>query len=206
MIHSSFVWWAVPPAVSFCSSSSSLLLLFLMLLHILTSPVAAAFNLTILHVNDHHSHLEGGTFDVEFADLPLNLSQKYVTTTGVAQQAVSAVSVPYGGFARLKTLLDRYDDNNNNKGTTTQMNNVLKLHAGDALVGTPIYSIFQAEADAALMKQLCFDAFCLGNHVSICVLVAGWKWNHRLFGAPFLFIVIIILNPTAHHHHHIPGV
>jgi 5'-nucleotidase / UDP-sugar diphosphatase len=166
MIHSSFVWWAVPPAVSF--SSSFPLLRLLTILWGLTSPTvaAAAFNLTILHVNDHHSHLEEGTFDVEFADLPFNVTQKYVTTTGVAQQAVSAVSVPYGGFARLKTLLDRYD----NKGTTTQMNNVLKLHAGDALVGTPIYSIFQAEADAALMKQLCFDAFCLGNHVSICVL------------------------------------
>jgi 5'-nucleotidase / UDP-sugar diphosphatase len=73
---------------------------------------------------------------------------------------VTTVTVPYGGFARLKTLLDWYQQDD------TSTNAVLKLHAGDALVVTPIYSIFQSQADAALMRQLCFDAFCLGNHVS----------------------------------------
>jgi 5'-nucleotidase / UDP-sugar diphosphatase len=116
----------------------------------LTGPVVcAAFNLTILHVNDHHSHLESERFNVDVKKLPFTLATN-----------VTTVVVPYGGFARLKTLMDRYQQDD--KST----NAVLKLHAGDALVGTPIYSIFQSQADAALMRQLCFDAFCLGNHVS----------------------------------------
>lgn len=109
---------------------------------------AAALNLTILHMNDHHSNLEQDDFDVEVVDLPFNLSDS----------SIEEVSIPYGGFARIKSYLDK---------STMMGNNTLKLHAGDALVGTPIYSIFQVQADAAVMRELCFDAFCLGNHVRI---------------------------------------
>jgi 5'-nucleotidase len=41
---------------------------------------------------------------------------------------------------------------------------VLKLHAGDAITGTLLYTLFRGEADAVLMNEVCFDAFALGNH------------------------------------------
>jgi 5'-nucleotidase len=43
-------------------------------------------------------------------------------------------------------------------------NNVLKLHAGDAITGDLYYTLFKGEADAALMNEVCFDAFAIGNH------------------------------------------
>ena len=41
---------------------------------------------------------------------------------------------------------------------------MLKLHGGDALVGSAYYTKFRGETDAMLMRQICFDAFELGNH------------------------------------------
>ena len=43
-------------------------------------------------------------------------------------------------------------------------NNVIKLHAGDAISGSLFFTLFKGEADAALMNEICFDAFVLGNH------------------------------------------
>ena len=40
----------------------------------------------------------------------------------------------------------------------------MKLHAGDAITGDLYYTLFKGAADAALMNELCFDAFALGNH------------------------------------------
>lgn len=96
------------------------------------------FNLTVLHVNDHHSHLTEADFDLDVSSLDVNATE---------------VEINYGGFPRLVSLLNSYTEGN-----------VLKLHAGDALVGTPLYSIYKGSVDAALMRTLCFDAFCLGNH------------------------------------------
>ena len=42
--------------------------------------------------------------------------------------------------------------------------NVLKLHPGDAVSGSHFFTLFKGEADAALMNEVCFDAFALGNH------------------------------------------
>ena len=42
--------------------------------------------------------------------------------------------------------------------------NVIKLHAGDAVSGSLFFTLFKGEADAALMNEVCFDAFALGNH------------------------------------------
>jgi 5'-nucleotidase len=42
--------------------------------------------------------------------------------------------------------------------------NALKVHAGDAVTGTLYYSLFEGEADAQLMNEVCFDAFAPGNH------------------------------------------
>ena len=55
-----------------------------------------AMNLNILHVNDHHSHLEPDTFKLKGVDVPAGLS---VTT--------SDVRVTYGGFPMLASLFEK---------------------------------------------------------------------------------------------------
>ncbi len=100
-----------------------------------TENVADAFALKILHINDHHSHLEedGTTLRLEGVD----------------------TDVVYGGFPRVVTKINELSQSSDS---------VLKLHAGDAITGTLFYTLFKGEADAAMMNQVCFDAFALGNH------------------------------------------
>ncbi|WP_246624693.1 5'-nucleotidase C-terminal domain-containing protein [Oceanobacter mangrovi] len=101
-----------------------------------------AIDLTILHMNDHHSHLAADDFGFDVSGLGLDSS-------------VTEVDVTYGGFPMMVSLFDTL------KG---QNNNVLKLHAGDAVTGTIYYTLFNGVADAEMMNQICFDAFALGNH------------------------------------------
>ncbi|CZF81228.1 NAD 5'-nucleotidase precursor [Grimontia celer] len=93
-------------------------------------------DLTIAHINDHHSHLE--------ADDGLD-----ITVGG------ESTRVEVGGFPRVVTKIREIDE---------AKQNVLKLHAGDAITGDLYYTLFGGEADAAMMNQVCFDAFALGNH------------------------------------------
>lgn len=89
----------------------------------------------ILHINDHHSHLEAG---------------KQTLTIAGQETEFSA-----GGFPRIISKINE---------RAAELDNVLKLHAGDAITGTLYFTSFEGEADAALMNQVCFDAFALGNH------------------------------------------
>ncbi len=97
-------------------------------------------DLTILHVNDHHSRLDAET---------VNLSVR--TAAGGREN----VTFPLGGFARVAQAMDELS-----AGSA----NVLKLHAGDAITGDLYYTITNGRADADLMNTVCFDAFTLGNH------------------------------------------
>jgi 5'-nucleotidase len=91
--------------------------------------------LNIAHINDHHSNLAPfKEFDLSLGGVPTR-----VEAGGMARTA-----------AQLRVL----------EGTP----NLLKLHAGDAITGTLFHTLFKGEADAALMKTLCFDAMSLGNH------------------------------------------
>lgn len=99
------------------------------------------FELTLLHINDHHSHL-----DPQGATLKLR--------TGDAPQR-SEVAVSLGGFARVTTAIEELS-----RGQA----HVLKLHAGDAITGTPYFTLERGRADADLMNLVCFDAFAVGNH------------------------------------------
>ncbi|MGC6536012.1 MAG: NAD nucleotidase [Candidatus Puniceispirillaceae bacterium] len=97
---------------------------------------ALAGDLTILHINDHHSHLEAdGGLDLVLGD--------------------EKTRVRSGGFPALVTKFKELEAANQS---------VLKLHAGDAISGDLYYTLFKGEADAALMNEVCFDAFALGNH------------------------------------------
>ena len=99
------------------------------------APPDDGFVLKILHVNDHHSHLEAES-----------------TTLNLAGEDTS---VEYGGFPRVVSKMRELE---------LQSDSVLKLHAGDAITGTLFFTLFKGEADAALMNEVCFDAFALGNH------------------------------------------
>jgi 5'-nucleotidase / UDP-sugar diphosphatase len=109
---------------------------------------AKSLDLTILHMNDHHSHIAPEKLTVDTSALSLS-------ATNAAGAAVTSVSTTYGGFPMLASLFDTL---------TSQNANVLKLHAGDAITGTIYYSLFKGVADAAVMNQVCFDAFSPGNH------------------------------------------
>src|SRR5690606_7180169 len=92
-------------------------------------------DLTIVHINDHHSHLQP--------------NDGSLTLGGVD------VDVEMGGFARVAAKI---------KAVAAENNNVLNVHAGDAIPGTIFYTLFQGEADAEAMNEVCFDVFELGNH------------------------------------------
>ncbi len=103
----------------------------------------AAFELTVLHINDHHSHLQPRTGTVQLED-------------GSGRRVPVAMEV--GGYARVAGALEEI--------SAAAGPNVLRLHAGDALTGTLYFERAGApgEADAALMDVACWDAFTLGNH------------------------------------------
>lgn len=105
-------------------------------------PRRDSVTLTLLHVNDHHSHL------VERA-YALNLTN--------AAGATEAVTLPGAGFARVVTAF---------RELSAGRDNVIRIHAGDALTGSLYFNHAgeAGEADAAMMNRVCFDSFTLGNH------------------------------------------
>ena len=103
---------------------------------LLGAGLSNAGDLKILHINDHHSHLKPDS------RMSLNLGGK---STRVRSGGMPAV------VAKIKEL-------------EASSQNVLKLHAGDAVSGSLFFTLFKGEADAALMNEICFDAFALGNH------------------------------------------
>lgn len=107
------------------------------------TPVAQPMELTILHIDDHHSTLDSKNKTLQLQAL-----------TGAASVPVVADAA---GFPRVTAAIE---------SLAAQSANVLKLHAGDALTGTLYFNRAGAdgEADAALMNTVCFDAFTLGNH------------------------------------------
>jgi len=94
-----------------------------------------SFELIILHINDHHSHL-----DPEPLELIVK-GKKY--------------GIEAGGMARVASLI---------KTLKQKSKNPLVLHAGDAMSGTLYFTLFKGQADVELMNEIGFDAFTLGNH------------------------------------------
>lgn len=100
------------------------------------APADAGMSLRILHINDHHSRVAPDSGQVLLLD-------------GQPTQA------SFGGFPQLVTAFRELAEG---------ADNVLKLHAGDAITGDLYFTLFAGEADADLMNQVCFDAFEVGNH------------------------------------------
>lgn len=106
-----------------------------------TTPTSGAnadgsFTLSIAHVNDSHSQLEG------FSGAQFKIAGK-------------PTQVNLGGSARAVTIF---------KSLEKSQGNLLKLHAGDAVTGTLYYTFYKGKADAEQLNNICFDAFVLGNH------------------------------------------
>ncbi|MFA7503392.1 MAG: 5'-nucleotidase C-terminal domain-containing protein [Burkholderiaceae bacterium] len=103
-------------------------------------PAGEPLELTILHINDHHSHL-----DEESTSLTL------ATAAGQREE----IDLPLGGFARVTSAFAELSQD---------VPNVLKIHAGDAITGDLYYNLTDGKADADLMNTVCFDTMTLGNH------------------------------------------
>lgn len=100
----------------------------------------APLSVTLLHINDHHSHLDAETTVLKLPD---------------ASGATQSVTLPLGGFARVAAAISE------EAATSTH---VIKLHAGDALTGDLYFTQSDGKADAVAMNTVCFDAMALGNH------------------------------------------
>jgi 5'-nucleotidase / UDP-sugar diphosphatase len=102
-----------------------------------TRDTTAPLSITIAHINDHHSHLQPGS--------------------GSADLGTEGGEFDYelGGFPRVAAKIAEIE---------AREENVVKVHAGDAITGTLFYTLFGGEADAALMNDVCFDVYEVGNH------------------------------------------
>jgi len=107
----------------------------LLFFSILSFSVFANTTVNIIHINDHHSHVESETYKLSF--------------DGVETK------VQLGGLPRVATKI---------KQLRSTLKNPLVLHAGDALQGTIFYTLYKGDVDVALMNMIGFDAFELGNH------------------------------------------
>ncbi|KAF5385041.1 hypothetical protein D9615_000875 [Tricholomella constricta] len=96
---------------------------------------ADSFNISIYHVNDIHAHLDE------------------IKTSGT--DCVNATQGCYGGYARIKGVVDAKRPSSNNS---------LFLNLGDEFQGTLYYSFYGGEKIADTINQLGFDAMTLGNH------------------------------------------
>ena len=108
------------------------------MLLLLVGRSAYACDLTILHINDHHLHLKRD------GRMSLKSDGKSIRVRSGALPTV---------FAKIRELQEVNQ-------------NVIKLHAGDAISGSLFFTLFKAETDAALINEVCFDAFELGIYPS----------------------------------------
>jgi 2',3'-cyclic-nucleotide 2'-phosphodiesterase (5'-nucleotidase family) len=103
---------------------------------------------SFIHINDHHSHLNENTFDIGAALIPDGLSVQ-----------TKSIRIKYGGFPRVVGLMKKME-----KEALAVGNQVVKLHAGDAITGTLYYSEFGPDVDAAVLNEAGFEALTIGNH------------------------------------------
>lgn len=101
------------------------------------STAPTTFNITFFHINDVHAHLD------------------QFTSSGT--DCTNPTRGCYGGYARVKTVLDARRPNR-----TT--GNSLFLNAGDEFQGTLFYNFYRGGKTAETLNQLGVDAMTLGNH------------------------------------------
>ena len=97
--------------------------------------VSCSSDLTIIHVNDTHSHLFGSKVFCEYNS--------------------KAYQFNLGGYGAVMQVVS---------GIRKEKNDTLFLHAGDLIQGTRYFREFQGKADVDLMNDAGLDALALGNH------------------------------------------
>lgn len=111
------------------------LLLGLWLLLAACSGPSRQYQVTLVHMNDTHSHLE---------PVAVNLAIKGETVTA-----------QLGGFARLKTVVDQM---------RAEDKELLLLHGGDVVQGTLYFTLFNGLPEFDFLNLLGLDAMTFGNH------------------------------------------
>lgn len=119
------------------SSFVILMLFFFIIQSCSSSTHNDSLRLSILHLNDTHSHLEPDSAGV-------NMVFDEINAKGFL-----------GGFARIKTAVDDFKK-------TRQ--NTLFVHAGDAVQGTLYFTKFQGDADIDFLNLIAIDVMTFGNH------------------------------------------
>ncbi|WP_214630875.1 5'-nucleotidase C-terminal domain-containing protein [Paenibacillus agaridevorans] len=108
----------------------------------LSSPAVAlaseSFDLTIMHLNDHHSHLESQTYDLRLDYDDAQDDEK--------------VRLELGGMSYISSLINEYK----NDGS-------LYLQSGE-VNGTLYFSLYKGETDIKVLNALQPDAYMVGNH------------------------------------------
>ena len=135
-----------------CCSAARLglsLLLAGIVAHIVVVEAQAPMTVTLIHINDHHSH---------FDEIAQDIGPSLIPKTGISVNT-SSIRIKYGGFPRVVGLMKKMEQKALAAG-----NQVLKLHAGDAITGTIYYTFFGSDADAGVLNAAGFDAITIGNH------------------------------------------
>ncbi|MEH8020610.1 bifunctional metallophosphatase/5'-nucleotidase [Rheinheimera metallidurans] len=105
-----------------------------------TPPPEVALRLSIIHINDTHSH-----FDPSPA-----------TVTDVDNQALYTY---IGGHPRILTQANKLRQQAAKQGTPT-----LFLHGGDAFKGSAYFELFEQEINIDMLNRFGLDAMAMGNH------------------------------------------
>ncbi len=108
------------------------------------SSVDASSNLEILHMNDHHSYLAPKSLDLFGEDIPSALNSS----------TISKISINYGGMPLIKALIDSIEEDNTD-------GSLLKLHCGDAIVGTPFFTVSHLYPHLSANLLFLLSLFCL---------------------------------------------
>jgi 5'-nucleotidase / UDP-sugar diphosphatase len=111
----------------------------LFFLALFTANIAMAQDLVILHTNDIHSHLNGGSPEAEYTPL------------------VADSDLTLGGMSRIAGFIKSEKEKNNGK--------LLVVDGGDFLMGTLFQTLETGTGfQLNLMKKIGFDFVTLGNH------------------------------------------
>ncbi len=116
------------------------LLLIFLAISVLELPLTAQeLDLTIIHTNDMHSHLEGMAPNMDYS--PMNTGNDSTQ----------------GGWARISSVMKEI--------RKKRKNPVITLDAGDFTMGTLYHTVSREFAlEAVLMKKMGYDYVTLGNH------------------------------------------
>lgn len=97
---------------------------------------AETLELRILHINDSHSYFEPHS---QMVNIP----------------GFGEVKTRLGGMDSIATLINKF---------RSEKENVLTLHAGDAIMGTTYFTFFNGDAEAEVLNAMGFEVMAIGNH------------------------------------------